>query len=80
AGGRCSLFQERLKGNKLMFTPSQKNEPPAITSARSRLSQALRRMQELANASVSNPGLEADYSRAVADVGAAEAALKEIAR
>lgn len=45
--------------------------------ARDRLARALRRQAELANASVSRPELEADYQGAVAEVAAAETALKE---
>jgi hypothetical protein len=46
---------------------------PATSAARSRLAAALQKQAELANASVTNPALEADYQRAVADVAAAEA-------
>jgi len=52
-----------------------KNESPALTAARARYSAALQKMSELANASVDNPALEADYAAAVADVAAAEKEL-----
>ena len=51
---------------------------PEITASRVRLSEALRRQSELANASIGDPSLEADYLTAVAAVAKAEAELKEL--
>jgi hypothetical protein len=54
------------------------NEPDdATVAARAKYSQALQRMQELANASINNPALEPEYERAVAAVAAAEKELSK---
>jgi hypothetical protein len=59
-------------------TRTPKDVSPTIMAARSRLSAALQKQNELATASVSNPALEGDYQRAVAAVAAAEADLQEM--
>jgi hypothetical protein len=53
---------------------------PATDAARSRLSVALRKQSDLAISSATNPALDRDYQRAVADVAAAEAELKGMKR
>jgi hypothetical protein len=57
-----------------------KSASPATLAARSRLSAALMRQNELATASAKNPALDDDYKRAVADVVAAETALHEVSQ
>lgn len=59
------------------MTPDPKS---ATDAARVRLAQALQRQKDLANASVTNPALEADYHRAVADVAAAQDELQEMTK